>query len=408
MSGEESHGESSAPTEPPGVGSMLGCQKDGFSLPEGCHYLNCAYMSPLSKRVEEVGVAGVRRKAVPAEIRPADFFTGCEEAKRLFGKLVNAPDPNRVALIPAVSYGLSTVARNTPAAAGQNVVTARQQFPSNVHPWRRLCAETGVQLRSVAPVDEPASSGAWNEAILEAIDSQTALVALGPIHWTDGTPFDLLQIGERAREVGAAFVLDGTQAVGVMPFDVQRIRPDALVCASYKWLTGPYSIGAAYFGPRYDDGVPLEETWQGKEGSHDFAGLVDQSDRYRSGAARYDVGEPANFILVPMFIAALEQLLEWGVARIQSYIADLTRGLFEDGRLQESGLCEGPPETEHLFGLHVPPDVDVAELQARLRERDVFVSVRGSVIRVSPHVYNDAGDMDALRSALLEAKALSQ
>ena len=195
--------------------------------------------------------------------------------------------------------------------------------------------------------------------------------------------------------------------MGVLPFDVQELRPDALICAAYKWLTGPYSIGAAYFGPRYDNGIPLEETWQSREGSEDFAGLVDQSDRYRSGAARYDVGEPANFILVPMLIAALEQVLEWGVPHIQSYIAELTRGLFEDGRLLELGLREARPETEHLFGLKVPPDVDVAELQARLRERDVFVSVRGSVIRVSPYVYNDPGDMDALRSALLEAKAPS-
>jgi selenocysteine lyase/cysteine desulfurase len=57
--------------------------------------------------------------------------------------------------------------------------------------------------------------------------------------------------------------------------------------------------------------------------------------------------------------------------------------------------------------MHVPPGVDVAELQARLRERDVFVSVRGSVIRVSPHVYNDASDIDALKSVLLEAAAPS-
>jgi selenocysteine lyase/cysteine desulfurase len=383
--------------------TSLSCQKEAFSLPEGCHYLNCAYMSPLSKRVEEAGIMGVSRKAVPARIRPVDFFTGCDEAKRLFAELVNVPDPARVALIPAVSYGLSTVARNTPVATTQNIVTARQQFPSNVHPWRRLSMETGAEFRSVEPPDDPVPSGAWNEAILEAIDGDTAIVALGPIHWTDGSRFDLLEIGARAREVGAAFVVDGTQAVGVLPFDVQELRPDALICAAYKWLTGPYSIGAAYFGPRYDDGVPLEETWQSREGSEDFAGLVDQSDRYRSGASRYDVGEPANFILVPMLIAGLQQLLEWGVPHIQSYIAELTRGLFEDGRLLELGLREAPPETAHLFGLHVPPDVDVAELQARLRERDVFVSVRGSVIRVSPHVYNDAGDMDALRSALLEA-----
>jgi selenocysteine lyase/cysteine desulfurase len=362
-------------------------------------------MSPLSKRVQEAGIAGVRRKAVPAEIRPDDFFTGCEEIRRLFSRLVNAPDPNRVAIIPAVSYGLATVAMNTPVRRGQNIVTVHHQFPSNVHVWRRLCASTETTFRVVDPPTggrDRASS--WNEAILEAIDGDTAVVALAPLHWTDGTRFDLVRIGDRAREVGAAFIIDGTQAVGAEPFDVQEVRPDALVCAAYKWLTGPYSIGAAYLGPRYDDGVPLEETWQGKEGSEDFAGLVEQGTAYRPGAARYDVGETANFVLVPMFIAALEQLLEWGVVNIQGYIRGLTRGLLQRGRLEALGLGVARPHGEHLFGLHLPEDIEVRRVQARLRERDVFVSVRGSVIRVSPHIYNETADIDALVDALSSAR----
>ena len=58
--------------------------------------------------------------------------------------------------------------------------------------------------------------------MLEAIDARTAIVALGHVHWTDGTQFDLEAIGARAREVGAALVVDGTQSVGAMPFDVAR------------------------------------------------------------------------------------------------------------------------------------------------------------------------------------------
>lgn len=385
--------------------SLLSCQKDAFSLPEGCHYLNCAYMSPLSVRVQEAGIIGVRRKAVPAEIRSEDFFTGCDEVRRLFARLVGAPDPTRIAIIPAVSYGLAAVAGNTPVGPGQNIVTAYHQFPSNVHVWRRVCSAEGSSLRIVAPeAAGPDRVRLWNEAILDAIDTDTAIVALGPLHWTDGTRIDLLRIGERAREVGAAFVVDGTQAVGAEPFDVRELRPDALVCAAYKWLTGPYSIGVAYFGSRYDDGVPLEETWQGRVGSHDFAGLVDQGDAYRPGAVRYDVGETANFVLVPMFIAALEQLLEWGVADLQGYVRALTRELFESGRLEELGVDVAGPHGDHLFGLRLPEDSDVKRVQARLRDRDVFVSVRGSVIRVSPHLYNDAEDIEALLSALEAAR----
>ena len=115
------------------------------------------------------------------------------------------------------------------------------------------------------------------------------------MHWTDGTRFDLAAIGARAREVGAALVVDGTQSVGALPFDVQQLRPDALVCATYKWLMGPYSLGFAYLGPRFDDGEPLEETWIGRRGSENFKELVDYQDDYQPGALRYDVGERSNF-----------------------------------------------------------------------------------------------------------------
>lgn len=240
----------------------------------------------------------------------------------------------------------------------------------------------------------------WNDTILEAIDADTAAVSLGPVHWTDGTLFELPEISDRAREVGAALVVDGTQAIGAMPFDFQRVQPDALICAAYKWLTGPYSIGAAYFGPRFDDGVPLEEHWLGKEGSEDFTRLVDQAAPYRPGAARYDMGEAANFTLMPMFISALEQLLEWGVPAIQAYCRELTGQLLRGLRLA------GPNEAgraAHLIGLCVPDGVDLAALAARLREGNVYVSVRGDVIRVSPHVYNDTEDINALGELLLES-----
>jgi selenocysteine lyase/cysteine desulfurase len=380
---------------------MLSSKKEEFSLPPDYHYLNCAYMSPLSKRTQAAGEAGIRREAVPADVRAEDFFSGCDRARELFARLVGAPDPQCVAIIPAASYGLATAALNIPLRAGQSVVTVHQQFPSNVHIWRRACESAGAEFRVVLPPDGGADrTHAWNEAILEAIDGDTAVVALGPVHWTDGTPFELGEIADRTREVSAAFVVDGTQAIGAMPFDFQRIQPDALICAAYKWLTGPYSIGAAYFGPRFEDGVPLEEHWLGKEGSQDFSRLVDQAAPYRPGAVRYDMGEAANFTLLPMFIAALEQLLEWDVSAIQDYCCQLTRQLLR-GLPAENH--DGQHRVGHLVGLQVPSQIDLAGLRARLRDQKVFVSVRGSMIRVSPHVYNDADDIEALRRLLADS-----
>lgn len=379
---------------------MLTCQREAFSLPREQHYLNCAYMSPLPLEVEVAGIAGVRRKRNPALITPGDFFHEADRARTLFGTLVGA-EADRMAIIPAVSYGMALVARNTALAAGQNVVVAHEQFPSNVHVWRAACREHGAELRTVRPPESPERGAGWNEALLEAIDGDTAAVALPHVHWTDGTRFDLEAIGARARQMGASLVIDGTQSVGALPFDVAAIRPDALVCAAYKWLLGPYSIGIAYLGPRFDSARPLEETWLGRAGSEDFRALVDYQDEYQPGAARFDVGERSNFTLLPMLTAALQLLLRWDPRRIQAYCRELTAQLIGDAR--EAGFQVEDEEwrASHIFGLRPPAGTDLPDLQRRLAEHRVVASLRGSALRVSPHLYNDESDIAALRAAVL-------
>jgi selenocysteine lyase/cysteine desulfurase len=200
--------------------------------------------------------------------------------------------------------------------------------------------------------------------------------------------------------VGAALVVDGTQSIGAMDFDVRRIRPDAVVCAAYKWLLGPYSTAFGWYGPRFDDGVPLEETWIARSGSEDFQGLVDYTDDYQPGALRYDVGERSNFTLMPILLQSLRLVLEWGAPRIQRYCDDLFGGVVEEA--QSLGYAVEPREGRgaHIFGLRVPEGMELAMLHEALRSRGVYASLRGSALRVSPNVYNDAGDAEALAGAL--------
>ena len=375
-----------------------------FSLPRDVHYLNCAYMSPLLRAVEEAGIAGIRRKRFPGDIGPGDFFAGADRLRGLFDRLIGGRDPGRVAILPAVSYGIAITARNTPLAPGRNVVLTEGQFPSSVLPWRRATAEGGATLRTVpAPAESEGRSRAWNARILEAIDDATAAVVLPPVHWTDGSRFDLEAIGARAREVGAAFVVDGTQAVGAAPFDLDRVRPDALICATYKWLLGPYSLALGWFGPRFDGGVPLEEAWLARAGSEDFRSLVDPADEYRPGAARYDVGGRSNFVLVPMAAAAIEKLLEWGDDAVPDHCRALTTGLLDDLRAAGWGADSDDGHAPHLFGLRLPAGTDAEAVRTELERRRVLVSFRGAAIRVSPHLYNVPADIAALRDALLAA-----
>lgn len=383
---------------------MLKCQREKFSLPSELHYLNCAYMSPLLNNVVEAGARGIRRKSNPTQIKAEHFFNECDAIRKLFAELINASDPHRVAIIPAASYGIATVARNTPIGSSNNVVVTHEQFPSNVYAWRRLCADNGAELRTVVPAaGSDFTAAEWNTRILDAIDKSTAVVALGNVHWTDGTKFDLGAIAERAHSCDAAFIVDGTQSVGALEFDVRKIEPDAVICAGYKWLLGPYGIGVAYLGARYDEGRPLEETWIARVGSEDFPRLVDYQDEYREGAVRYDVGGRGNLILVPMLLAALEQILSWGGSSIQEYCRKLTADVIADAKEMGYSVEDDEQRCSHIFGIRATHHVDLAALQSSLAARNVIAALRGDVLRISPHLYNNSNDIDALAAALRDA-----
>ena len=378
----------------------LSCQAAEFSLPGNIHYLNCAYLGPLPRKVQDAGMAGVAIKSDPSRIVPADFFADAEAARGLFARLINVKDSSRISLVPAVSYGVATAARNTPIGRGQNLVFVGEDFPSDVYAWRKAAAKARADVRIVAPPSGEARGEQWNARILEAIDRDTAVVAVPHVHWADGTRFDLPAIGRTARAVGAALIVDGTQSVGALPFDCGEIQPDALMCAGYKWLLGPYSTALAYFGPRYDGGEPLEETWIARKGSDDFRRLVQYQDEYGAGAVRYDGGQRSNFILLPMLIAAMQFVLDAGPARIQDYCRRLIEAPLENVRGLGFKLERDEWRSAHLFGLGVPAGVDLARLSESLKANDVFVSMRGSSVRVSPNIYNNQQDLQALVDAL--------
>lgn len=383
---------------------MLSCQKNRFCLNDSVHYVNCAYMSPLPRVVEEAGIAGIRRKRTPAGIHEEDFFSESRQLRERFARLINAPAAERIAIIPSVSYGIATAARNLTTRAGDNIVLAEEQFPSNVYAWQRLADSTGAEIRTARiPRSTDRRGEEWNQNILTSIDTHTSVVAIPHVHWADGTRFDLEAIGARARQVDAALIVDATQSVGALPFDVQALQPDALITAGYKWLFGPYSLGVAYFSPRFNNGTPIEENWITRRGSQDFSSLVRYEDDYQPGAIRYDVGERSNFILTPMLNTALRLLLNWSVEDIQAYCRKLTNSLIDDLRAENWKIESADWRANHLFGVRAPDQMEIETVKAELDRRNVAVSVRGNAVRISPNVYNTLDDIHALRAALLAA-----
>jgi selenocysteine lyase/cysteine desulfurase len=372
----------------------LGSQRDLFEIPDDIVYLNCAYMSPQLRSAREVGERSVSRKSRPWEITPGDFFEDSEKARALFARLVGG-DADGVAIVPSVSYGIAVAAANVPVREGQRILILEDQFPSNVYSWRELAARSKAELVTVPrPEDHD-----WTRAILEEIDADTAVVTVPNCHWTDGSLVDLARVGGRAREAGAALVVDGIQSIGAYPFDVSEVEPDFLVASAYKWQLGPYGLGFMHVAEKYREGNPIEHNWINRHGSEAFSQLVDYQDAFQPGARRYDVGERNNFVLLPMAAEALRQILDWGVENVSETIGTLT-DLIEE-KATERGMQTIPKErrARHMIGLMLGPDAP-DDLATRLTADDVFVSVRGESVRVSPHLYNTEEDVDRLFDVL--------
>jgi len=172
-----------------------------------------------------------------------------------------------------------------------------------------------------------------------------------------------------------------------------------LICAGYKWLLGPYGLGVAYYGEAFDNGKPVEENWINRLNSEDFTKLVDYEERYQEGALRYEVGEHSNFILVPMLLTALRQLNEWGPERIQQYCQDLVDPIIP--QLTEHGFWieDKQYRANHLFGIR-HNSIPVEILKKELTAAGIFVSYRGTSVRVSPYVHNSLEQMELLTQTL--------
>jgi len=373
--------------------------RDLFEIPEGVTYLNCANMAPQLRAVTQAGVDAVRRKATPWKLSAGEWFSGAEQLRILAANVLGT-DRDGIALVPAASYGIATAAANVPLSRGQTIVLLHQEFPSNVYSWRELAKKKNG---SVVTVQRRAGMS-WTDALEEAIDENTAIVAVPQCHWTDGSRVDLERVGERARAIGAALVIDASQSLGACPLDLIRVQPDFLVAVGYKWLLGPYGLGYLYVAPKWRySGIPLEQSWLTRAGSDDFTRLVEYTDEYRPGSRRFDMGEFPQFVLVPMAIAALQQILSWGIAGIEQALSFLTERVAQLTREDGYTILPMAERCAHMIGIRHPAGIP-ARLPKLLKEAGVFVSLRGDSIRIAPHLYNDRNDVDRLFEVLHTAQ----
>ncbi len=383
---------------------MITCQKDKFKLPDTVTYLNCAYMSPFLKKVEKTGHLAVSKKCLPYQISGEDFFTNTNQLKKVFAKLVQAPDFNNIAIIPSVSYGIAQVANSISINKNEEILVVDEQFPSNMYSWQKLADKNQAKISiSKSPNTKKGRGEKWNNDLLNKITPNTKIIALPHVHWSDGTLFDLKAIRKKATENGAYLIIDGTQSVGALPFSVNEIKPDALICTGYKWLLGPYSIGLAYFSDELcKNGKPIEENWINRKNSENFAGLVNYEKEYQPKAGKFNVGEMSNFALTPMLTEAILQITKWQPKAIQEYTKEISIDAIDKLKKLDCFIEDSNFRANHLFGIYLPEKIDIDKLKETFTKNNVFVSFRGNAIRVSPHLYNTKADFDKLLACFME------
>ncbi|TPI70716.1 aminotransferase class V-fold PLP-dependent enzyme [Mesorhizobium sp. B3-1-3] len=377
---------------------MLSCQRDLFSIPRETAYLDAAYMSPIPNAAVAAGEAGVRVKAEPWKMTIASYYDDVEQARQLAASMVGAATDD-IAIVAATSYGMAIAAANVAVPAGSAILLMENEHTSHRYVWYDLAQRSGALVDIVA---QPAD-GDWTGAIVSAIRNSgrpIAVVAGTLVHWFEGMAIDLEAVAEAARAAGAALVVDGTQWVGAVPFDVRRVRPDFLVFATYKFLLGPYRLAFLYADPRWHEaGRTLEHhSWNRLGG--------DRSDFYKvtvaeflPGARRFDMGERSDFAVLPVAIAAMTLIREWTVSRVFDRLRHLNECVWAEAENRGLPVARPRHPTPHISILDIGDRLSPDAAQ-ELKRVNVHVTLRGTKMRVSPHVYNDEADIERLFRSL--------
>lgn len=375
----------------------MNSQRNLFDIPPDIAYFNCAYYSPQLNESRKRLLEGVNSKSHPWERIPPDFFTDAETIRRSAASLFGG-EADGYSIIPSVSYGLSTAARAMEPQLGKDdsILILEEGFPSNVLPWVRVAKERETKLITV-PVP---GDGNWTNAIIERMDKSVKVVALFTCHWTNGAFIDLAKI-RKAIGDDIMMAIDATQSLGAMPFHIDEVRPDFLVSAGYKWLLCPYGFSLMYVSEKWWYARPLEESWQGRENAEDFGSLVNSSDKYMSGARRFDVGQKGTPTILPGVISALEQIKAWGINHISDSLLGINDRIADHLSSLGFQLPESSQRSPHMFGAIIPASYK-GNLVSELSERKIYISQRGNSARFSPHLHISEYDITRLLETLSE------
>ena len=377
---------------------MLASQRALFEMPRDICYLNSASYSPLPLRTLEAGRAAVGRKGAPWTIDAAFAHQQHERARTAAARLIQA-DPDDIALIPSISYGVASAAKVLKIERGTRVIVLEDDHSSPVLEWQTRAEAQGFAVETVNRPDD----GDWTSAVLAAIERPGAppvsLASISSVHWSDGGLIDIEKVGAALVQRGATFLVDATQSAGVLTMDVTRLDPDFVIFPTYKWLLGPYGRAFLYIAKRHQQGIPLEQTSGGRRNVRAENEVYFTDLNYTPDARRFDMGERDHFISLEMASIGMEMMAEWGAEAIAQRLRMLTERIAEGVRDLGVAVPARHVRAPHILSLSFGDGIPTGLIE-ELASEDIYVATRLGRMRVSPHVFNDEEDADRFVAGL--------
>jgi selenocysteine lyase/cysteine desulfurase len=372
-------------------------------------YLDNAGQAPLAESIKAVGMDTLQKP-------PWGNHADNDQAKirSLFAGLIQA-DPKDIAMMPSTAFAITLAATNVLRNNRREgkVFLLQDQMCSAVYAWENICEQSHGITLDIIPY--PSTDGGWTAAVLEHLDDSVIVACLPQIHWSDGAILDLEAIASVCRENNTMLIVDATQSIGIMPFDVNAIQPALVACSVHKWLRGPSGLSLVYVSSDvHDSWGPLDQHGRSREVAIDNGSSWDASKNemgpngypadFCKDARKFDSGGKPNPILFPMIRTALELVVELDVPQVQDDLKQLTKPIIEWALANGFVLTPGP-HAGHLIGIRPAPGSQLTpsrmiQIANQLQSEGIYMAVRCGAFRISPYIDTDSSDIQRLLDAL--------
>lgn len=365
-----------------------------FPITRRYNYLNHAAVSPLPLPTLQAIQSQLKDVQENGSVNFQNWLDTKEDARRLLAGLL-AARPEQVAFMRNTSDALSTVANGLKWREGDNIVTFRGEFPSNIYPWLRIRDAFGVEVRMCEERDGRVDF----EDLSKLVDQNTRLVAISHVQFASGFRTNLERLGRLVRQHDALLVVDTIQALGVVPIDVEAELVDVAAGASHKWLLAPEGVGYLYLSDRARERIqPTLVGWVSVPRPEDFK---DFEQGWNEGTLAWETGTGQASLLYGLK-ASLELLTALGVAKSARYLEDLTDHFcnrLHGGRYRVvSSRLAG--EKSQIVCIRPASGMSAMALYVHLKKQNIITAPRADRLRIAPHVYNTPEEIDALVDAL--------